>query len=384
MNDHPSSEFDQQQLQAIHAAAVDAIITIDEFGIVESINPATEKMFGFAAKEIIGQNIKMLMPDPFRSEHDQYLANFRESGIPKIIGIGRGVVGKKKNGESFPIHLAVSEVSISNRRFFTGIVRDISDLKAVEARLEQLNEELEQRVADRTQELEEAQASLVRSERLAMLGQVSGGIAHEIRNPLNAVKTSAYFLLNAKDLPAEKVTEHLERIDRQVTSINNVITALSDVARLPKPDFHSIDAMRCIRKILSTTMFPENVRTVIQPNDNTPLVVADENQIEIAFRNLIRNARDAMPDGGQLTVATFVEDEEIGFCVSDTGIGISADALERITEPLYSTKARGMGLGLAITRSIVEKNHGRLEFESEIGEGTKVTIVLPRSSNGGV
>ena len=247
------------QLEAILDNAVDAIITIDERGIVQSVNAATERLFGYTAEEIVGQNVKMLMPSPYHEEHDGYLQNYREGGKRKIIGIGREVIGRRKDGTTFPMHLAVSEINVGDRQMFTGIVRDITDLKAAENELKRLNEELEERVQERTRALHAAQAELVKKEKLATLGQVSGGIAHEIRNPLNAVKSSAYYLLNAKNPSAEKTREHLERVDRQVTIIDNVVTALSDVARLPDPKLKPADMATALKSVVSSVSLPPSI-----------------------------------------------------------------------------------------------------------------------------
>ena len=369
----------QARLEAILDNAVDAIITIDERGLIDSANPATTRLFGYEIQEVIGQNVKMLMPNPFREEHDTYLRNYMDSGIRKIIGIGREVVGQRKDGSSFPMHLAVSEVRFGDRRMFTGIVRDISDLKAVERELEEVNEQLEDRVKLRTAELQEAQADLVRSEKFATLGKVSGGIAHEIRNPLNAVKTSAYFLLNAQQLSEEKTREHLERIDRQVSMIDNVVTALSDVAKLPDARLVSTDLRPVLREVVESISLPPNINHSLDLDNELPQVRVDKNQIVIAFKNLIRNARDAMPDGGELAISSTVGNASVAFHVADNGIGISPDYLELILEPLFTTKARGMGLGLSITRAIVEKNQGSLSVESRIGEGSRFTIELKRA-----
>ncbi len=347
-----NADFRQKILEAIYDSAVDSIITIDEQGIIETVNRATENMFGYSPDEIRGQNISMLMPKPYHLEHDSYLKNYLTSGQAKIIGIGREVFARRKDGSIFPMHLAVSEVCVGDHRIFVGFIRDLSNLKQVEEQramlgriiedslnevyifdaqtlqfiqvnrgarenlgysLEELHAltpvdlkpdfdretframlgplvtgkidkldfstvhrrrngtdyevdvnlqvstylskavfvaivldvterrkaerkvqqqretmqaELERLVETRTDELRRAQAKLVLGEKFSTLGKVSGGIAHEIRNPLNAVKTSAYFLLNAKNLSPEKIQEHLERIDRQVTMIDNVITAL--------------------------------------------------------------------------------------------------------------------------------------------------------------
>ncbi len=363
-------------LAAILETAVDAIIVIDERGLVQNVNPATERLFGYSAQQVLGQNVKMLMPSPYQEEHDGYLQNYLETGIPKIIGKGREVVGRRQDGTTFPMHLAVSEVNSGAKRLFAGIVRDISDLKAAEQQLTRMNEMLEERVRDATEKLRLAQAELVQKEKLATLGQVSGGITHEIRNPLNAVKTSAYYLLNAKNLTEEKTREHLERIDRQVNLIDNVVTALSDVARMMEPKLGAFDVRRFVLDAVSGVGMDHTVQVANQLPDDLPRVLVDADQIPMVFRNLVRNARDAMPDGGTITLSSSVEDGRLVVHVSDTGVGISEEHLDRITEPLYSTKARGMGLGLSITKAIVDKHGGQLEVRSEVGKGSTFSVVL--------
>ena len=502
MNELKNKNLWRATLEAIHDSAVDAIITITDGGTIETVNPSTEAMFGYSKDELIGNNVKMLMPNPFRDEHDNYLERYLETRIPQIIGIGREVVAQKKDGSIFPVHLAVNEVQVGDRLVFAGFIRDYTDLKRFEEQqaslgriiedslnevfifdpdafhfiqvnrgarknlgytLEELNRltpvdikpeytlerfrelvqplldgevesvdfstvhlrkdkttydvdinlqlstylskpvfvaivldvtkrrtaerlvqqqqadmqaELQRQVESRTQELRQTQAELVRAEKFSTLGKVSGGIAHEIRNPLNAVKTSAYFLLNAKDLPPEKVREHLERIDRQVAIVDNVITALSDVAKLPEAELSSLDLVNLIRLVVQSISISPDIQTIFRFPEEVPLVLADEHQIAIAFRNLIQNARDSMPEGGTLTVEAIVEDDVVFFSIADTGIGISKDDLEKIMEPLFTTKARGMGLGLSITRAIVEKNLGTISVESDLGKGSKFQVGL--------
>ncbi|MCA9213058.1 MAG: PAS domain S-box protein [Planctomycetales bacterium] len=369
---------EQSLLEAILNNAVDAVVTTDDKGTIESANPATERMFQYEVAELVGQNVTILMPSPYREQHGQYMADYMESKQPKVIGLGREVLGRRKDGQTFPIHLAVSEVTFGNRSVFTGIIRDVSDLKKIERELAELNSQLEQRVQERTKQLEAAQEQLVQKERLATLGQVSGGMAHEIRNPLNAVKTSAYYLLHAQNPPEEKVRQHLERIDRQVTLIDNVVTALSDVARLPEPKMRQINLAAMLEQILTSVEFPASVKPVYTGPADLPRVLADEHQLPIAFRNLIRNARDAMPSGGTLEVITDVVGDRVRVQVIDEGVGIPPGDLERILEPLYSTKARGLGLGLAITRTILSKNRAELLVESDLGQGSTFTVLLDR------
>lgn len=373
---------DHQRLLAIINTAIDAIITIDERGVVQTVNPATKRLFLYDDSEVVGQNVSMLMPSPFREEHDAYMKSYVDSGVAKIIGIGREVTGKRKDGSTFPAHLAVSEIKENGNRFFTGIVRDISDLKKAEQELAELNAELEDRVAQGKAELEAAQAQLVAREKLATLGQVSGGIAHEIRNPLNAVKTSAYYLLNAKNPPTEKRKEHLERIDRQVMMIDNVVTALSDVAKLPDARMAEVCCSEMLSTVIQDVTLPNGVSVALDLPKEFPRALADGLQIPIVFRNLLRNARDAMPDGGVITIRGETTADSLLLHVDDTGEGIESAQLEKILEPLYSTKARGMGLGLAICKAILEKNGGELHIESQPGKGSRFTVELATEENG--
>lgn len=366
----------QTRLEAILASAVDAIIVIDEMGIIASLNPAAVRLFGYEAAEMLGQNVSMLMPAPYHSQHDKYLSNFRETRQPKIIGIGREVVAKRKDGSTFAVHLAVSEFHDNDRRMFTGIVRDISDLKTAQLQLEQLNAKLEHHVQEQTLQLREAENELIRRERLATLGQVSGGIAHEIRNPLNAIKTSAYFLLNTQSLTESKLREHLERIDRQVTMIDEVITALSDVVRMPDPQLQPLSIVPLVEGTLAQLDIPSAIQIVRDVPTSLPQIFGDDGQLRIVFTNLIKNACDAMPQGGKLTVTFEPIDSVVNVRIRDTGVGISPEDLPRIMEPLYSTKVRGMGLGLAISRVVLHKNLARLDVSSQVGVGSEFTVVL--------
>ena len=364
-------------LASVLRTAVDAIIIIDQRGTIESANIATERMFGFSPGEMIGQNVKMLMPSPDHEQHDGYLARYKETGERHIIGIGREVTGKRKDGSLFPLHLGVSEVQTDQRKLFTGILRDISELKAAEAELKQLNATLDQRVKAQAAELQQAQLELVEKEKFATLGRISGGIAHEIRNPLNAIKTSAYYLLNAQSPSPTKTQEHLTRIDRQVTVIDSAVTALSDLARLPEPQASEIDLAAMITGILRETKLPGNITVQQNFPEELPKTWADEKQLPIVFKNLIRNARDAMPDGGSLHLSVRIVEAFLVVTVQDSGIGMPPEIAQRVAEPFFSTKARGMGLGMAITTAILEKNQCQMRLESEPGRGTTFDISIP-------
>ncbi|HVW38885.1 MAG TPA: ATP-binding protein, partial [Pirellulales bacterium] len=217
-----------------------------------------------------------------------------------------------------------------------------------------------------------------RSDRLAAIGQVAGGVAHELRNPLNVVQTSIYYLMNTRTPNPEKVRQHLERIERQIGLADRVITALSDFARLPVPELHPIGLEVTMKEVVELNQLPEQIKVTLDLPASLPAVLGDARQLQIVFGNLIRNARDAMqPNGGSLAISAESKGGFVAITFADTGGGIPRENLERIMEPLYSTKARGIGLGLAITRSIIDKHGGQLQVASDFGAGSRFTVRLP-------
>jgi signal transduction histidine kinase len=224
-------------------------------------------------------------------------------------------------------------------------------------------------------------ARLGRAERLAAIGQVAGGVAHELRNPLNVVKTSVYYLLNARNPSPEKKAEHLQRIERHVTLADGVITALSNFARMPVPNMLPFPVEQCVREALEANPLPAECQVAVDLPAQLPPALADVDQVRIVFANLIRNAREAMPSGGRLSINGQAADGHLEVTVRDTGVGISPEHLHHVMEPLYSTKARGLGLGLALARSILEKNHGNLSVASEPGHGSTFTVTLQAAAS---
>src|SRR5262245_16384318 len=221
-----------------------------------------------------------------------------------------------------------------------------------------------------------------RAERLAAIGQVAGGIAHELRNPLNVVKTSVYYLLNARNPTPAKTAEHMQRIERHVTVADGVITALSDFAKLPLPSLRPFAVEPCLREVLELNPVSDDVQVALTCPADLPRALADVEQLRIVFANLVRNAREAMPRGGKLVLEGRPVDGAVEVAVTDTGVGIPAEDLAHISEPLYSTKARGLGLGLAIVRAILEKNGGSLRVASEPGRGSTFTVRLLAAPEG--
>lgn len=216
-----------------------------------------------------------------------------------------------------------------------------------------------------------------RDERFATLGKAAGGIAHELRHPLNVLKTSVYFLRNAPSISLEKISEHLDRIERQVDVADRVVRALSDFARMPQPILTQVPLPECLREAIELEPRPEHVLVHTQFPDVLPPALADGDQLRIVFSNLIRNAIEAMPKGGTLSVSIALCGHRLEAVIADTGTGIPHDILLSIHEPFVTTKPRGMGLGLAIARSILDNHQGEMVVTSKPGEGTTVTVRIP-------
>lgn len=218
------------------------------------------------------------------------------------------------------------------------------------------------------------------AQRLVTIGQVAGGIAHELRNPLNVIKTSVYFLLNARNASPEKIRSHLERIDRQVAASDSVIVGLNNFARLPVPELQTIEACGFLKQLTEALELPHNIEVRVECSDEVGAFLGDPQQLAIVFSNIVRNACDAMPQGGQIELSAIRNGDGVGISVRDTGTGMSKEVLQRVMEPLFTTKARGIGLGMAISRAIVEKHNGKLLAASEVGQGTTVTVWLPKAA----
>ena len=215
-----------------------------------------------------------------------------------------------------------------------------------------------------------------RVERLATIGQVGGGVAHELRNPLNVIKTSIYYLLNSRNLSPEKQAEHLNRIERQVLLADGVITALSNYAKMSDPTLLSVFLPDLVNEVLTDLLLPAVVQVERDWPAALPAALADPGQLKIVLANLVRNACDAMPQGGRLTLGGHCAEGCVSVTVSDTGVGIPPEQIGRIMEPLFTTKAKGLGLGLALSRAILDKHRGKLSVVSEIGKGTTFTVTL--------
>jgi signal transduction histidine kinase len=271
---------------------------------------------------------------------------------------------------------------------YEGAVRQNQELSQAQLELQRLNEQLETRVRERTAALRDAQEELIRQEKLAVLGQLAGGVGHELRNPLGAISNAAYFLNMVIEEPDPEIQETLEILDKEVRTSERIISSLLDFARTKPPTWRKVDINEVVQEALSRAAVPENVEVVSQLNGTLPATLADPDQLVQVFGNIILNAVQAMPEGGQLVVeasrdSDFGEPPEVSspewvaVSFTDTGVGISEENLGKLFEPLFTTKAKGIGLGLAITRTLVEGHGGSIEVRSEVGEGSTFTVKLP-------
>jgi PAS domain S-box-containing protein len=366
------------KLRGILESAVTAIITIGDRGLIEDVNPSTERLFGYDASELIGQNVKMLMPEPYRGEHDGYISSYVGTGVKKIIGIGREVSGRRKDGTTFPLHLSVSEFEADGRRYFTGMIHDISDRMHVE------------------EALRESERRLGQSQKMEAVGQLTGGIAHDFNNLLLVItgnlelleprlndEESRVLLKEAQDAAGlgSKLTDQLltfarrRHMDAQVIQLNDLVVSITDMLRRTLGE-HITLSTSLARDVWVTR--------------------ADPGQFQSAIVNMAVNARDAMPQGGKLVVETrniefdvhhadyqseLQPGHYVQLSISDTGVGMEPEIRDRVFEPFFTTKeiGRGTGLGLAMVYGFVKQSGGHVTIYSEPGFGTTINLYLPRS-----
>jgi len=261
-----------------------------------------------------------------------------------------------------------------------GIFQDITERKQAEEQLKEYSERLEEMVEERTKELREAQEQLVRREKLAVLGQLAGGVGHDLRNALGAIKNAAYFLNMVLEKPDPEVKETLEILGKEVGTSEAIISSLLDFAQAKPPTKRKISVSEVLQEALSRITVPENVEVVQELDETLPEILADPDQLAQVFGNVILNGIQAMTEGGQLTIKSeALAPGRMSVSITDTGVGIPEEQLEKLFEPLYTTKAKGIGLGLAIVKTLVEGHGGTIEVEGEPGKGSTFTVKLPTS-----
>ncbi len=359
----------EARLQSILDTAADGIITIDEHGIIQSLNLATGEMFGYESEQLIGQNLKVLMPDLHQREHDTYLSNYLSSGEKKVIGIGREVEGRRHDGSTFPLDLAVSEFHVAGKRRFMGLMRDISARKHAE------------------QEARRHLDELAHASRLSALGEMATGIAHEVNQPLAAIVSYAQAclnLLNSDSTDRGLVKDALTQITAQGRRAGEIVHHLRQLVRKDQAARTDIDLNGCVRAVLNlftNELKSSGVTLSLELAEGLPRVKADRVQVEQVLLNLVRNALDVLEtqtDGPKrLSIFThFAGDKGVEVCVTDSGPGLEGNDPERLFETFYTTKPSGLGVGLSISRSIIESHGGRLWARENRSGGLSVHFTI--------
>jgi two-component system, LuxR family, sensor kinase FixL len=344
------------------------MIVIDEHGIIHSFSSAAERLFGFAPGEVIGTNIKRLMPTPYRENHDGYLERYLRTGERRIIGIGRLVVGERKDGSTFPMELAVGEMRSSNQRFFTGFIRDLTERQQTEARLQEL------------------QSELVHISRLTAMGEMASALAHELNQPLSAIanymKGSRRMLEAGTDDRSALLRDAMDKAAEQALRAGQIIRRLRDFVARGESERRVESVKKLVEEASALALVgakDQGVRVRFQFDPTIDLVLADKVQIQQVLLNLLRNAVEAMESSQrrELAISTAPDkDGMLAISVADTGSGISPDIAAHLFQPFVTNKRNGMGVGLSISRTIVEAHGGQIGASPNPAGGTTFRFTL--------
>jgi len=356
-------------LRSILETMPDAMVVIDHRGIIQSFSTAAERLFGYSPEAVCGHNVTMLMPSPYREQHDRYLERYLTTGERHIIGIGRVVVGLRKDGSTFPMELSVGEVNQEGRRLFTGFVRDLTEQQQTERRLHEL------------------QQGLLHVSRLRSMGQMAAALAHELNQPLTATTNyirAAVRLLDLAQPDVARIRQALNLAVEQTLRSGDIIRRLrafvtrGEVTRQPENLAKLIEEASALALVGTKE---RGIKVLISTDPNLPLGAVDRVQIQQVLLNLIRNAIEAM-DGQEvreLSVGTSRDNDLILVSVTDTGGGIPPEIEAKLFQPFVTTKQEGMGIGLSVCRTIVEAHGGRLWAEPNPGGGTVFRFTVPAS-----
>ncbi len=367
------------KFRSITTSAGDAIAMLDEQGRTVFFNEAAEKMFGYKEEEVIGKDMHhLLSPSRYMDDFLRNFPRFAETGEGAAVGKLVELGALRKDGSEFLIELIVTPMRIKGRWNAVGIMRDITERRRMETEIRKLNEELELKVRERTQQLLDAQDKLLRKEKLVVLGQVAGSVGHELRNPLGVMSNAVYFLQAVLADADDSVKEYLDIIKNEITGSERIVSDLLDSVRTKAPHPEAVRVAEVIEQTLAKLSVPASVGVKVDIPPELPPLRVDVMQIKQVVRNLVSNGVEAMPEGGTLQIeAHEVSGAKIVITVRDDGVGMTHEQLGRLFQPLFTTKARGIGLGLVVVKNLTEANGGKVEVQSEPGKGATFSITLP-------
>lgn len=387
-------------LNAIIENAIDGIITIDDKGIIEHVNPAALKLFGFESHELVGRNVSVLMPEPDKTQHDTYIKNYHDTGKKRIIGIGREVIGQRKDGSTFPFRLGVSEVKFSDRKIYTGFIHDLSKLKEDEARIKSYTEELEDKIRDRTRDLvklvgelesakEHVNALFIKEKELNQLKTRFVSMAsHEFRTPLSSIQLSATLI--DKYTPKQD-TENIEKHTSKIkNAVGNLTTILNDFLSLEKLEAGKVEVNPTWFNIVSFAEEIVEEMQLISKQDQhiiyehqgvSAQVYLDMNLLKNSIINLISNAVKYSGENTMIQFNSILKDDELIIEIKDNGIGIPETDLDNLFEPFFRAhntgSIPGTGLGLNIVKRYASLMNGTVSCESAQNVGTTFLLKFP-------
>ena len=356
-------EAAEARLRSILQTVPDAMIIIDERGRIESLSTTAERLFGYDADEACGCNVSLLMPSPYREQHDAYIGRYLSTGERRIIGIGRIVVGQRKDGTTFPMHLTVGELRTGERHHFTGFIRDLTDQQLTEDRLTEL------------------QSEVTHMSRFTALGEMASTLAHEINQPLTAIsnylKGSRRLLDRMEGENVEILKDAVSKAADQALRAGQIIRRLREFVARGESE-RRIESLPKLIEDASTLALvgarEHGIAVMFRLDPTADLVLADRIQIQQVLVNLMRNAIEVMSEGGtvrRLDIATAAgPDDQVEVTVADTGAGLAPEVAKQLFQPFVTTKRKGMGLGLSICRTIVEAHGGKIWVESPPDGGT--------------
>ncbi|KIO76383.1 histidine kinase [Pedobacter lusitanus] len=388
-------------LEAIIETAIDGIITIDQRGKIESLNPAALQLFGYTLDEVVGQNIAKLMPEPDKGRHDGYIENYHRTGEKHIIGKGREVKGLRKDGTTFPFRLAVSEVQYEDRKIFTGFIHDLSKEKEAEERLQEYAAELESLVEERTKSLkktvtalreakEEVSLSLEKEKELnQMKSRFVSMASHEFRTPLSSVQLSASLIEKyAQPFQNVNIEKHVHKIKNAVGNLTTILNDFLSLERLEagrvEPAFQPFDLVKLAEEITEEMqMIAKQDQHIIYQHTGLESVVSlDQNLLKNCMINLINNAIKYSGENTFIEFNTEINEHQCLITIKDNGIGIPDTDQRYLFQPFFRAhntgNIPGTGLGLNIVMRYVGLMKGEAQFESKINEGTKFILSFNR------